>query len=162
MLPLDSNKIISLIELCIIVWKFVFNNAYYKQDFGMAMGNSLSAILSNIYMEFYENRYLSNILPRSICWLRYVDDILCIWPVEWDEKDFLTVINNQVPSIKFTLEVEVNKCLPFFDVLIYRDANRLQYWVYRKPTNNLSYVQSNSYHDDSVKNPYLSPCLLEP
>ena len=150
-LPLQSAKIIALIELCIVDCRFIFNGMYYKQIFGMAMGNCLSPLLANIYMEFYENRYLPPLIPNDVTWLRYVDDVLCIWPVNRNTEEFLLRLNTQVPTIKFTLETERNNCLPFLDVLIHRENNQLQYSVYRKPTNNLSYVHSYSYHDISVK-----------
>ena len=83
-LPLPSSSIIDLIKLCIKDSKFGFNGKFYSQKFGMAMGNPLSPVLSNLYMEFFEARILSNILPVNVVWFRYVDDIFCIWPDNQD------------------------------------------------------------------------------
>ena len=78
--PLNSDTIIELIKICVIDSKFTFNEKYYKQKFGLSMGNPLSPVLSNLYMEFFEKYILSNIKDENIVWLRYIDDVLCLWP----------------------------------------------------------------------------------
>ena len=60
-------------------------------------------------------------------------------------------MNNLVHSIKFTSEIEENRCLPFLDVMLHREDFSVKYSIYRKPTNNLSYVHFYSGHDIKVK-----------
>ena len=105
-LPFSHTVLIELIKLCIKDCKFEFKGKYYAQKFGMAMGNPLSPVLSNLYMEFFENRILSTILPEKAVWFRYVDDIICLWPCNENLDVFLNRLNNLVPSIKFTTEVK--------------------------------------------------------
>ena len=52
-LSLHTSNIIKLISLCIKNCKFSFNGNFYEQVFSMSMGNPLSPLLSNIYMEFF-------------------------------------------------------------------------------------------------------------
>ena len=92
-LPLPTATIIDLIKLCVLESYFVFNGKYYLQNFGMAMGNPISPILSNLYMEFFETKLLPSILPHKVTWFRYLDDILCIWPVNDDPSIFLSQLN---------------------------------------------------------------------
>ena len=80
-LPFDNTVLINLIKLCILDSKFEFNGKYYSQKFGMAMGNPLSPVLSNLYMEFFESKILKIFLPKNAVWFRYVDDIICLWPI---------------------------------------------------------------------------------
>ena len=47
---------------------------------------------------------------------------------------FLQHINSKNKNIQFTMEKEENGILPFLDVLISREGNRLGQTVYRKPT----------------------------
>ena len=47
---------------------------------------------------------------------------------------FLQYMNNQHPNVKFTMENEHNRKLPFLDVLVDRDNNKFNTSVYRKPT----------------------------
>jgi hypothetical protein len=60
---------------------FQFMNKNYVQNEGLAMGAPISAILSEIYLEFLENNVIYNILKthKIIVYFRYVDDILVIY-----------------------------------------------------------------------------------
>ena len=159
-LPIEKNDFIELLKLCIKDCKFVFNGKYYSQKFGLAMGNPLSPVLSNLYMEFFETKFLINILPHNAKWLRYVDDVLCLWPCNENLDSFLFRLNNLVPSIKFTLEREIESKIPFLDVLIYRTGHTFKYSVYRKPTNVESYIHFYSSHPISVKKSVFSSMFL--
>ena len=46
---------------------------------------------------------------------------------------FLNYLNNQHPSIAFTMETEQNQKLPFLDALIGRSNNKFHTSVHRKP-----------------------------
>ena len=65
-LPLPVDTIIKLIKLCVTDAKFSFNGEFYAQKFGMSMGNPLSPVLSNLYMEFFERDLSSNILHPNV------------------------------------------------------------------------------------------------
>ena len=49
---------------------------------------------------------------------RYVHDTFALFNAEQDALTFLSHINSQHPTIKFTLEWEENHKLPFLDVLL--------------------------------------------
>ena len=159
-LPLPLSDVISLIKLCICNCKFIFNNEFYEQTFGMAMGNPLSPLLSNLYMEFFERQHLPQIINIPIKWFRYVDDILVLLPNIVDANELLAGLNRQVPSIKFTLEMERDNCLPFLDVVIHREPFQCKFSIYRKPTNNLTYVHFYSGHNISIKKSIFSSMFL--
>ena len=118
--PVGLEDLLELIKLCVCDAKFCFNGKFYKQKFGLAMGNCLSPVCSNLYMEFFERNLLTTILPNHVKWFRYVDDVLCLWPKSMNLQSFLYDLNKFVPSIKFSVEVEQQNCLPFLDVLIIR------------------------------------------
>ena len=150
-LPFPVETMIELIKLCIKDCKFQFNDKYYEQKFGMAMGNPLSPVLSNLYMEIFESRILNTIIPENVKWFRYVDDIICIWPNHEDIRTFQDNLNQLVPSIKFTMEIENNSCLPFLDVMVHRCDRKFKFSVYRKPTNISAYVHYYSAHSNKTK-----------
>ena len=132
--------------------KFTFNGKFYKQKFRLSMSNPLSPVLSNLYMEFFEKYILCTIKDSYIVWLRYIDDILCLWPNHKPITPFFNQLNNLVPSIKFTYEVEVNNKLSFLDVSVCREIDgRLFFDVYRKPTTNNSFIHYYSNYGDNVK-----------
>ena len=147
-LPLSNYITINLIKLCVSNCKFVFNNEFYVQKFGMAMGNPLSPLLSGLYMEFFERLYLPSL---NIRWLRYVDDCIAIINKEVNVNNILENLNNKVSTIKFTTELEENNKLPFLDINIHREENSFNFSVYRKPTNNLSYIHYYSGHCNKIK-----------
>ena len=159
-LPHPNDVIIDLIKLCIKDCKFEFNGNYYAKKFGMAMGNPLSPVLSNLYMEFFESRILNNILPEKAVWYRYVDDIICMWPREENVNNFLMNLNSLVPSIKFTMESENDSTLPFLDCMIHRDGRKFKFSIYRKPTNVSAYVHYYSSQSDKVKQSVFSSMFL--
>ena len=159
-LPVDSDICIKLIELCVVDNVFSAEGEFYKQTFGFAMGNPLSPILSNLYMEYFETRLLPQICNFPIVWYRYVDDIICLWPRNLDPMAFLQELNRLVPSITFKIEIEINNSLPFLDTLIIRSEQGLKFDVYRKPMAVTSYVHYYSNHHISVKRSVFSCMFL--
>ena len=146
------SNFVDLIKLCVKDSYFNYNGQFYSQVFGMSMGNPLSPVLANLYMEFFETRLLSRIKEDYIVWYRYMDDILCLWPCNKDVDEFLIELNTLSPTIKFTIETESCNSIPFLDVKIHRqDSGLLKTSVYRKPTNNCSYVHFYSNHHINVK-----------
>ena len=149
--PVDMDQLIDLIKLCVMDCKFQFNGSFYNMKTGLAMGNPLSPVLANIYMEYFESVLLRGAFNRKLIWFRYIDDIICLWPDLEDLNRFFNIINGLVPSIKFTMEMEVDGCIPFLDVLIHRCENNFKFEVYRKPTSNDSFIHYYSDHHASVK-----------
>ena len=158
--PIPAAKIIELIRLCIVDTKFQCGGNFYKQIFGMGMGNPLSPVLSNIFMEFFEITFLPRVKMPHVHWFRYVDDVLCLWPISDNVDIFLQNLNKLVPSIQFTVEREHDFSLPFLDVRIFRNNRDLKYAVYRKPTNICSYVHYYSSHTKETKLAVFSSMFL--
>ena len=104
---------------------------------------------------------MSQILPESVVWYRYVDDIFCLWPKNEHVSYFLTRLNNLVPSINFTIgKANEKQCLPFFDVLVHQEGKEFSFSIYREPTNILSYIHYYSEHPENVKVSVFSSMFL--
>ena len=83
------------------------------------MSSPLAPILDNIFMGFYESKWLNEyILNKPNFYLRYVDDILAAFDNEQDSLNFKNFLNNRHPSIKFTIEKQINHSIAFVDVFI--------------------------------------------
>ena len=50
---IPKESFISLIKLCVNNNEFQFNNSFYRQKFGVAMGSPLSPVLVNLFMECF-------------------------------------------------------------------------------------------------------------
>ncbi|XP_050510634.1 uncharacterized protein LOC126887260 [Diabrotica virgifera virgifera] len=149
---LNVSAIMELLTLCTHNTYFQLNNEFYKQNFGLAMGSSLSPLLANIFMEDFENNIISKQNLKPTVWWRYVDDVFSIWPHGSELLDtFLNIINDQEETIKFTMEKEYNNSLPFLDVLISKKDIGYETQVYRKPTHTNRYLNYKSNHNINVK-----------
>ena len=131
---------------------FSFQDQFYEQVEGAAMGSPVSPIVANLYMNDLEQKALSTAPhpPSSGC--RFVDDNFVIHK-EANKQDFLQHINSVESGIKFT--VEDNKedgSIPFLDTIVKPEADgTLSITVYRKPTHTDQYLQWDSHHHLSAK-----------
>ena len=83
------------------------------------MGSPLAPVLANIFMGFYESKWLNEYnLNRPKFYLRYVDDILAAFEKEQDSLNFLNFLNKRHPNIIFTIEKQTNHSIAFLDVFI--------------------------------------------
>ena len=88
---------------------FLFYRKFYNQIDGVAMGSPLAPVFANIFMSFYESKWLNEYnLNKPKFYLRYVDDILAAFEKEQDLLNCLNFLNNDHPNIKFTIEKQVN------------------------------------------------------
>ena len=86
------------------------------------MGSPVSAVVANLYMEFFEELALESAPSRPRLWKRYLDDTCCIL-MKGDVDGLLHYLNSVRPTIKFTMEVEEGGSLPFLDMRVNRMVN---------------------------------------
>ncbi|CAF5049984.1 unnamed protein product, partial [Rotaria sp. Silwood1] len=66
-LPFTTTDIKDLLNLCLKNSYFQFNDKFYKQKTGLPMGNTLSPILADIYMDDYQQKHLQKVnIPNKI------------------------------------------------------------------------------------------------
>ena len=149
-LPLPTEDIMDLLNLCLTSTYFQYNGKHYKQLHGTAMGSPVSVVVAEIVMQNIEERALTTCRQTIPLWLRYVDDTFTA--VHKDEIDvFHDHLNEQNADIQFTREVEEDGKLPFLDCLVSRDENTLRTTVYRKPTHTDRLLDESSYNPTSHK-----------
>ncbi|CAF1678812.1 unnamed protein product, partial [Adineta ricciae] len=117
---------------------FLFNEKYYDQCDGVSMGTPLAALLAEIFMENFEEKYLPTLLNNNetklLAWRRYVDDTFTIFKNDVNEDDIRQLLNTFHPCIKFTVESEIHGTIPFLDVTVKRHNDGFDTTVYRKKT----------------------------
>ena len=73
----------------------------YQQVCGCAMGKGFSPNFASIYDAEWEEAVLSKSIKSSLLYLRYLDDILIIWPHSKEEfSNFFDILNQQDDNIK--------------------------------------------------------------
>jgi hypothetical protein len=122
------------------------------QEEGMAMGSALSPFICDLYMETVEQKAISTAIIKPRIYKRYVDDTYVIFDEENDTvENFLAHLNNQAPTIKFTMEKENLGKLPFLDVCVERHGETLTTSVYRKNTDSGRTLHYESNHPQQTK-----------
>ena len=100
------------------------------------MGSPLASVLANIFMGFYESKWLNEYnLNKPKFHLRYVDDILAAFYKGQDPLFFLNFLNKRHPNIKFTIDKQINHSIAFRDEFISSINNQnLTLQTYHKST----------------------------
>ena len=148
---MEVRDIILLLEFCLKNTHFSFQDQFYEQVEGAAMGfpsqphcgQSLHGVLRT---------KSSKHCPTPQIWHRYVDDTFVIHK-EANKQGFLQHINSVDPAIRFTVEdKKEDGSIPFLDTIVKPEADgTLSITVYRKPTHTDQYLQWNSHHHLSAK-----------
>ena len=120
---LAVSDIILLLEFFLKNTYFSFQDQFYEQVEGAAMGSPVSPVLASLNMEYWEQKALSTAPNSPRFWCRFVDDTFVIHK-EVSKQGFLQHINSVDPAIKFT--VEDNKedgSIPFLDTIVKPEAD---------------------------------------
>ena len=111
-------------------------------------------------METFEEQAIATSPYKPRIWKRYVVDTFTVLDRGSVDR-FLQQLNNQQPSIRFTMETESDTKLVFFDTAVSREPDgRLTTSVYRKPTHTDQYLAYDSHHPQSVKRGIVNPLLF--
>ena len=126
---------------------FLFNDVYYKQVDGVAMGSPLGPTLANLFLVYYEHKWLEKcpLQFRPKYYRRYVDDIFLMFESRDHVKKFFKYMNSRHPNIQFTCEEESNNKISFLDISVTRINNKLTTSLYRKKTFSGVYLNFNSF-----------------
>ena len=149
---MSADNIIELRSFCLNNTYFVFQEEFYEQTRGAAMGSPISPIVANIFMEAFENKGIETALHSPRIGKRYVDDTFVLQD-QAHKEEFLQHINTVDPSIKFTVEeAKEDGSIPFLDTIIRPEADgTFTIGVYRKPTHTDLYLPWDSNHNIAAK-----------
>jgi hypothetical protein len=112
------NELMNLLKITLSQNYFIFNNEYYSQPDGLTMGSPLSGILSEIYLNHIENKYiLADKNPwqnKILSYSRYVDDTIVLFDGNNRQLQLLNnYLNSIAPKLQFTLETEIDNKIHF-------------------------------------------------
>ena len=126
------------------------------------MGSPLAPALANIFMGFYESKWLNKYdLNKPNFYWRYVLDILAAFGNEQDSLNFLDFLNKRHPNIKFTIEKEISHSMAFLDVFILSISDQnLTLQTYHKSTYTNLLLNFKSFTSFSFKISLIK-CLID-
>ena len=149
--PITASKLMKLFRTCLKKTYFVFNQNLYLQIDGLAIGASSSVFLAELFMMKLERSAIESFAHPPEIWFRYVDDTFTSLLEEFIEL-FLNHLNDQHPRMKFTIEQEQNREIPFLDTVVKVEADgSMSTRVYRKKTHTNQYLNFGSNHHLSQK-----------
>ena len=151
-----KNMLRDLLRITLGDNHFCFNEEFYTQKSGVAMGTKCAPHLANLFMGAIEEKALtswSGLQPTI--WLRFIDDIFMIWEGSKEElTQFHHHLNCQMSSINFTMEESLSSMV-FLDIRIFKghrfqDKGILDISQHIKETNPQNFLHFSSCHPFST------------
>lgn len=147
----DKEAFMDLLKFCIKDNNFFkFQNIFYKQKKGLAMGNPLSPILADIVLELLFNNTLKKLNFNPTFLYKYVDDIILAIP-ETHIQILHTELEKFHKDLKFTIEKENNNTINFLDMTLIRQNNKIITKWYSKPSASNRMLNYHSAHPKKMK-----------
>ena len=123
---------------------FKFENNYFKQIKGIAMGTKCGPAIANVVVNFFEEKFL--VIHKPLFYKRFIDDIFLVV-----KKDF------NIDQLKeFFKPLKLNICggneIVFLDLAISLNSftGKTIFKIYIKPTNSFSYLSTESNHPNHI------------
>jgi hypothetical protein len=115
------------------------------------MGAKCAPSFADIYMDWFETKFIYTYPLQPFMWVRFLDDCFCIWTHGEEELNkFLTHMNDCHPTIKFTMEASKNS-VNFLDTTVQLINNQLHTDLFCKPTDSHNYLLYSSAHPRKCK-----------
>ena len=133
---------------------FKFNNTFYKQIKGFAMGTKAAVSCANLVVAFLEARMfalLPTIYPQDVVdfiirhYFRFLDDIVYRWLIHFDVTQFYQIFNSLDEDLQFIFSL-LSTEQDFMDINFRVVDNNLVMDIYYKPTNSFNYLNYSSSH----------------
>jgi len=146
-----DEEVLKLLKINLTRNDFVFNEEFYLQVKGTAMGKRFAPAYANIFMANWEEGALAKCPKKPLHYVRYLDDIWGVWGDSLEDfNQFMQILNTHDPSI--TLKHEVNQfSIDFLDTTVYKGSNfalngKLDVKVFFKKTDTHALLFKSSFH----------------
>jgi hypothetical protein len=143
---------------------FTFNDEYFIQTNGTAMGTIMAPTYANIYLRakeetsFQNNPFKANVLLYK----RYIDDILAVYNNHDNTlQEYIQLLHKTYSPLKLTLKIGKQK-IPFLDLelSINQELNIIDHDIYQKPLSLKAYIPHNSLHPQHINKSIIYNDLL--
>ena len=100
---------------------YFHNDVLYKQKDGSAMGSALGPTMANVFLSFYEIKWLEQ-CPKEfkpVYYRRYVDDIFVLFKLAEHLSKFCDYFNTCLPNMSFSFDF-----LSFLDIEVSQEKGK--------------------------------------
>lgn len=146
-----DTELLQLLEINLTKNDFVFNEGFYLQIKGTAMGKRFAPAYANIFMANWEEQVLAKCPKKPLHYFRYLDDIWGVWCYSKEDfEEFLGILNSHDPSIKLKYVMD-DKSIDFLDTTVYKGpsfdlSGTLDIKVFFKETDTHALLYKTSFH----------------
>jgi hypothetical protein len=128
---------------------FQFDDLYFRQEDGTAMGTSCAVLYATLYYGYHERTTLIPCFKRSLIYLsRFIDDMLGIWCGTTEEFERF---QQALPfkNLRWTTS-GLQDSVAFLDLTVSIENGRIVTRTYEKPLNKFLYIPPASAHSPGV------------
>ena len=154
---LTITEIKTLIDLCLSVCYFIWNNEIHKLKDSGPIGLSLMVVMAESFLQVLEAKAIEEAIyyqppAAPLSYVRYVDDSHSRFNMINSAETFLNILNKQHPKIKYTMEKENGKKeLDFLDIKVINNGKgKYEFDIHRKSAITNIQVKPKSSHDPSI------------
>lgn len=146
--PTQASFIVEATSFCLTHNYFKFDNDFFLQVNGTAMGAHVAPSYANLTMGHWEHLYIwhnNPFSPHIVFYGRYIDEVIIIWDGSaFIVPDFVAYCNKNNMGLNFTSVMD-NR-LAFLDLELFSVGNEIHAKNYTKPTAGNSFLHYNSCH----------------
>ena len=89
-----TDTLVGLASLVLENNYFEFNDSFYRQKLGTAIGTKFAPVYANLFMTRLEERLLDASADKPLVWMRFIDDVFFIWTHGEEKlKSFINLLN---------------------------------------------------------------------
>ena len=145
-----TETVVRLAELVLTINTLEFNDKFYTQTRGVAMGTKMGPSFANIFLGYIENKFFETYTGMKPTYLCYIDDIFGLADMTFvDIQKFIDAFCRFHPAVQFTFDI--GKKVSFLDISVSVESENLVTTVYYKPTDSHSYLHYKSNHSRACK-----------
>lgn len=146
-----DRDLLELLKINLTRNDFQFNNQFFLQIKGTAMGKKFAPAYANIFMAEWEESALQNCLKKPLYYYRYLDDVWGVWThSQEDFEAFVASLNSHNNSIKVKATVNPD-AVDFLDTTTFKgpeflQTTKLDIKVFFKETDTHALLFKSSFH----------------
>ena len=146
-----DDELLRLLEINLTRNDFLFDDQFFLQVKGTAMGKKFAPSYANLFMAQWETSALAACPLQPLSYMRYLDDIWGVWQHSESEFQlFLEILNTHDPSITLKSCQHLSS-VDFLDTTTFKGPDfamslTLDVKVYFKPTDTHALLHANSFH----------------